>query len=1019
MSSSQLASSALPPSIRAFLLLTAALLPQTAWAFDDEPNDSCSSADAVTLSFSDTGGLSDASDVDYFQFTPGRDGMLSVDLENLTNPDDDFTLEATDATTSAVVDSASTTAGHVGVIWAATGGTSYCLDVDGGEGGYSLSASFALDPPVIDQIQDATGTAITSAFRGDSVTIVGQDFIADPDDVVVIFDGALAAVDSLSDTEIDVVIPANAVDGTVYVIVEGRMSSGYDFSVGETTAESPLDYTAPDGAYFSGLPANPVFLNRTFVTFDPALDRTGVEAVLDDVATGVSAWSGWSVVGALPMLNGFQVEWTFADPTVAPDLDDLYDVMGALSLEADITSVSPEGVYKSYNALTLASDYDLLYANSTQTGAMAQISLPEARRLLRFSGLSSLSADPGMVIFDSGLYFGTGWTGPGLTEFPSDYFTLLELDDSGTWGETAAPGHASLLIGSVNHGNETASVVAGKSQGDPDWLDGTARSNDNMSGIWASLDLFGINDDAAFESGAGIETDEPGEAITHSVVVVNDHTLAGADTSGSYDSTTLFLYGLANTVWNTSMKDWVFAIPQGLNMGKRSDVDTDKPATSGADEGKYNQTFENLVAAACARHVFVMSSGNDGKVVDTVPELETTARWLKKHCGDTSLLVGGTYAGGYGTGADQPAVHSGGSTSRTGHQIDIAAPFDAWRLAGASWNIGAGAPQLSFESGRDAFGNSYSGPAVAAAVGLRQAILPDESAKDRRTGVLENSDDISSITTDFGALSTGLVPRLNLFEVVYDALFKAESLPLHRTQVRVYAADAVDQVLLSQVVDPTTGVRDSGTLVSTNVSLDGCNEPMDVAIHPLGDVVYVLCGDSAQIAAYTATDLDYVGSVDLEGVVGGSAELVMLPSGVLYVTTRNASGAMVVEAFDTWTGAREAPTALLWDTFSTSTPVGAGGAAHPDGTAIALMVSDYITTGEDYDVMVKITPDHDDVDKGTSVSGGDTTYDLTNVESLVSVSGTRNARDLDWMPDGSAALGVFNRASGGGYAEIV
>lgn len=988
--------------IGSFVCLALALNARPAAALDVEPNETCAAGEVLPLAITGLGEIASGSDLDVFRFSTSHGGLLLVELENLSNSADDFLVLATDAATSATLDSASSELGYLSLTLAIGEDSVTCVELSGSEGSYRLRTSFVPDPPLLDEIQDSSGAPITEALRGDVVFVIGERLSGPGDEVKVIFGGAIAEVEVLDETELMVTIPANAVDGEVQVWVKGQESNALAIEVGETTPESPTSHTTPDPAYFSGLADDPVILNRSFVTFRADLDRDGVEVVLDDVISAVSAWSDWTIVGALPMLNGFQVEWTYADPSGFPDLDDLVEVMGALTLEDDVYSVSPEGLLRPHNELTLANDFDLLWANDTATGAMAQISLAEASRLVRFSGLSNLAADPGMVIFDTGLYFGTGWHGPARVEFPTRTFSLWEYSSGTGWGETAAPGHAWAPGGSVNHGNQTAGLVAAANQGDPDWFDGSARALANMSGIWSSFDLFGINDDEDDESGAGLLTDDPGESIPHSVVVVNNNTVAGSADSRPLNLSDLFIYGLAATTFHADLKDYVFVFPQGLNLGQSFTIETDDPTTPDFDESKLNRAARGLVAASCARHIFVVSAGNEGAVQDDVDDLETIARWAKEACGEQVLVVGGTHAGGFGPSADVPAYHTSLSTSNRGAAVDMAAPYDAWTLAGARWNAGAGKPYLTYETGSQARGTSFSAPAVAAAVGLHAALWPEQAVATSAKATLDRSDDIQAISTAFKRGEHGAVARLNLFEVVHDGLLRSGALPLHRRQIRVYAVDEDDDMLVSQVVSPDDGVRESGTVVSRYLGTEGCTEPVDVEVHPLGDVVYVLCRGSLSIGAYTATELDPIGSVTLEGEVGGRTEMEILPSGILYVATRDELGAMMLESFDTWTGAREAPSALLWDTFTTSTPVGMGAAVHPDGTSLAVMLSDQYASSDDYDVLVQVHPDHDDADKEGSLA----------FESLTSLTGTYVGRDLAWKSDGSAALSVFYQASG-------
>lgn len=347
--------------------------------------------------------------------------------------------------------------------------------------------------------------------------------------------------------------------------------------------ESTLSHTAPDASMLNADPFNRLYLDRTLVGFAAEVDRTSVESVLDDVLDDLTAWSAWEIVGAIPAANLFQVEWTYDGTASEPELADHAEVMQALTLQADITGVQAETPIQPHSNLTLPSDYDHLYDNDTDTGAMAQISLEEARRLLRFSGLAGLPGTPSMVIFDSGLYFGVSPSGGGLVEFPDDRFSLWELHGD-EWATTSAPGHA--YRGTVvNHSNSTSAVVGAASQSDPDWLAGTVRTATNMSGIWASFDLFGVNDDELYEATGEEETDEAGEAIDYQVMVVNDYTVAGADDLTEATSM-LAMAGLACFGYAQEFAGVPFVFPQGVEAPKEYEKQPeDDPDTPDVDAG--------------------------------------------------------------------------------------------------------------------------------------------------------------------------------------------------------------------------------------------------------------------------------------------------------------------------------------------------------------------------------------------------------------------------------------------------
>jgi len=83
------------------------LIPRSAHAFDDEPNDDCASGETAPIGFHAVGDLDTTGDVDVFRLTSLPPGTLDVELHNLSNSEDDFALELDEAASGASVATAS------------------------------------------------------------------------------------------------------------------------------------------------------------------------------------------------------------------------------------------------------------------------------------------------------------------------------------------------------------------------------------------------------------------------------------------------------------------------------------------------------------------------------------------------------------------------------------------------------------------------------------------------------------------------------------------------------------------------------------------------------------------------------------------------------------------------------------------------------------------------------------------------------------------------------------------------
>lgn len=136
-------------------------------------------------------------------------------------------------------------------------------------------------------VATSTPTPIIESFTptegppGTEITIAGQNLSGA--DLVVSFNGIAATVLSASDTEIVVVVPETATDGSISVEVNGEIvSSSTTFDVTPATQPAPVinDFTPAEGAV-----ATPVTINGINFGADPIVKFNNMEAVVDAAST--------------------------------------------------------------------------------------------------------------------------------------------------------------------------------------------------------------------------------------------------------------------------------------------------------------------------------------------------------------------------------------------------------------------------------------------------------------------------------------------------------------------------------------------------------------------------------------------------------------------------------------------------------------------------------------------------------------------------------------------------------------
>ena len=162
---------------------------------------------------------------------------------------------------------------------------------------YQLSIALDPGPLTVAAVQPSTGE------RGTLVRIIGSGFSPRADDNLVTFGGVEGRPISATGTSLDIVVPANAVDGPILVISLGREAAGPVFMTGHA-GPVPAGTIAPsDDANYRRDPVddNILDITRLKVQFAPSTTREQVQQIADGL--------GGTIVGFIPRSNQFWVRF--------------------------------------------------------------------------------------------------------------------------------------------------------------------------------------------------------------------------------------------------------------------------------------------------------------------------------------------------------------------------------------------------------------------------------------------------------------------------------------------------------------------------------------------------------------------------------------------------------------------------------------------------------------------------------------------------------------------------------------
>ncbi len=267
---------------------------------DNEPNNDPSSASPIGGGQIVQGHLDAASDTaDSYRLTTVADGVVTITLT--------LDRSATPANVTLVFRSASgQEIARVTVTDLVTqlrqplpaGAASISVETSGGAFDYQLSVETVQADLAIGSVSPA------SAPPGSAVTISGTGFSTAADATTVLFGGIAGKLVTVSSTQINVLVPANAVNGALEVISGDRRATVPGFSVGNSQPR-PAAFTQPRNP--SSLRRDPISgvvldITRVVVTADPLASLTQM--------TALAAGLGGTISGFIPSTHTYVM--TFA-----------------------------------------------------------------------------------------------------------------------------------------------------------------------------------------------------------------------------------------------------------------------------------------------------------------------------------------------------------------------------------------------------------------------------------------------------------------------------------------------------------------------------------------------------------------------------------------------------------------------------------------------------------------------------------------------------------------------------------
>ena len=331
------------------------------------------------------------------------------------------------------------------------------IESAGATASYEASLDFDQADVVITSVSPATGSP------GTAVAILGSGFSARPADNIVFFGNVPARVVTASPSRLDVMVPANAINGPVEVVVRSRRSVGPQFMTG-SAGPLPAPFVAPvDPAAIRQDPVSRrlVDVTRFLVTVDPQADRTAVEQSIQPL--------GGSIVGIMPTQSRYVLEFkNIATLAVHAERRRILQLMPVFTMVASSTLID-------FSTPTLLDIRDTTQADAeTLTAAYRRVNLIDAVEAIRstppFTNRAEFT-DPKVAIIDDGFkpIVGGEFTNPQgdsvrvfdvVSIFGPGGFTFQFNEVNTSQKDSHGSAVASVIV-ALNNGNELNGVLNG------------------------------------------------------------------------------------------------------------------------------------------------------------------------------------------------------------------------------------------------------------------------------------------------------------------------------------------------------------------------------------------------------------------------------------------------------------------------------------------------------------------------------------------------------------------------------
>lgn len=680
------------------------------------------------------------------------------------------------------------------------------LQAAGGVGGWYLSLLMDADPPTIQSDSCGGYCSCGGSCVGTSVTLYGDGFGSNIDEVKVDLAGVVAELVSVSPGQLEFLVPNGAVNGDILVEVAGAISAAYPLDIGDSSSPPVPVYslqpplitdTTPDG--------NLVIVDTLDISFCPSVETDDIFAVLDQVVNDLGL-IGYQVVGQDPSDNTLQVR--FDGPQDYGDLDTLI-----LELEnyAEVDSLIPDVLARPAG---MRWDVDPLAVSQhafapSYYGSYLQAGVVPAWDLYR---TAEVYVDPGstarVAVIDSGFK-----DGGDLDNFPADRFTSYRLYGAVLGWHEGQTG----LDDKARHGVAVSSVIGAGNKGGTD--------PGGMNGV-----LAGFQSDHVDEDQDGEYADA--ESIPYEVIVFQ----------AAVGSTPRISLGLVRRALRELVK-LENAHPDDTKLVINLSMAVETAGASNAEARDYADIYK-IMEDNQHRFLFVVAAGNDGG--------EYTNYWPGKAAETLDNVVAVAATRTVGVGVDRRWDEGADNRSAWGDQPSvIAAP-------------GHRIPTIDITTGTygRVSGTSLAAPFVSASAALIWYLVPQLSPSEVRTVLIDSGDNVSP------GWAPHDVVRLELRNALRTISRHHGSPVFPRGDVFAYTAnegsDSVSMVRLepadkSVYIDPFT----SNYVVDVESLGVDCSGPVDLASSPDGHRLYVLCHTSDTLSILDAQTLDVLKTEDL------------------------------------------------------------------------------------------------------------------------------------------------------------